>query len=99
MQFLNTQGQVAKQAVYTLEPGKGAFLDLSRDQLPGDSRVEIRAMLLFGYSGGANPPPLVLQKFDCNIVPSLEIYDSKSGKTRLVLTEAKPLPPPATPVQ
>ena len=99
LQFLDDQGAVLKQAVVTLEPGKAASLDLSRDQLPGGSRVEIRAVLLFGYFGGANPPPAVLQRFDCNILPSLQVYDNDTERTSIILTDAKPLPPPATPAQ
>ena len=92
LQFLDTQGQVLKQTVVTLRPGKSASLDLSHDQLPGDDlRAEIRTVLLFGYSGGAPPGPEILQQFDCNIVPSLEVYDNDTGRTSFVLTDAKPL--------
>jgi hypothetical protein len=99
LRFLDTEGHVIKQSIVTLEPGKAASLDLSRDELPGDSRAEVRAELLFGYSGGANPPALVLQQFDCNIVPSLEVFDAQTQKTSVILTDAKPLPLPATPAQ
>ena len=93
LQFLDTQGQQLKQSVVTLGSGKGASLDLSRDQAPGDdARVQIRVVLLFGYSGGAAPGPDVLQQFDCNIVPSLEVYDNNTGRTSFILTDAKPLP-------
>jgi hypothetical protein len=93
MQFLDNQGQLLKQMVVSLQPGKGTSLDLSRDQLPGDDpRAEIRAVLLFGYSGGANPGPEVLQQYDCNIVPSVEVFDNNTGRTSFILTDAKPLP-------
>ncbi len=95
LQFLGIQGQRLKQTVVTLRPGKGATLDLSRDQVPGDDlRAEIRAVLLFGYSGGAAPGPDILQQFDCNIVPSIEVYDNDTGRTSFILTDAKPLPVP-----
>lgn len=100
LQFLDAQGQLLKQSAITLQPGKAGSLDLSSDELPGtDSRTEVRAVLRFGYSGGANPPPAILQQFDCNIVPSLEVYDNDTGRTSFVLTEAKPLPPPPIPAQ
>jgi hypothetical protein len=84
----------------TLRTGKAGSLDLSGDAIRGDSRrVQIRAVLLFGYFGGAPPGPGTLERFDCNIVPSLEIYDNQTGRTSLVVTDAKPLPPPATPAQ
>ena len=94
-QFLDAEGQLLKQAMIALKPGKAGALDLSRDELPSgnDSRVEVRAVLLFGYSGGANPPPGVLQRFKCDIVPSLEVFDNDTRKTSFILTQAKPLPP------
>jgi hypothetical protein len=95
LQFLDTKGQVLKQTAVTLPSGKATSLDLSRDAVPGDEvRAEIRAVLLFGYSGGASPGPDVLQQFDCNIVPSIEVYDNDTGKTNFILTDAKPLPLP-----
>ncbi len=95
LQFLDIQGQLLKQTVVTVRPGNGATLDLSRDQLPGDGlRAEIRAVLLFGYSGGTPPGPDILQQFDCNIVPSIEVYDNQTGRTSFILTDAKPLPQP-----
>jgi len=100
LQLLDTQGQVLKQTVVILQPGKAAFLDLNRDQAPlGDARVEIRAVLLFGYFGGAPPTPGILQNFDCNIVPSVEVYDGDTGKTSFILTETRALPGPASPAQ
>ena len=100
LQFLDADGQVLKQTVTTIRPGKGAYLDLRSDELhQNDARMPIRGVLLFGYSGGAPPGPGVLQAFDCNIVPSLEIFNSKTKQTSVVLTDTKPLPPPATPAQ
>jgi hypothetical protein len=100
LQFLDTEGQLLKQKVITLQAGKAASLDLGRSELPrgNDPRAEIRAVLLFGYSGGANPPPAVLQTFNCNIVPSLEVFDNDTGRTSFILTDAKQLPPLAIPV-
>ena len=100
LQFLAAHDRVVKQAVVTLGPRKVASLELSRDELSGeDARAEIRTVLLFGYYGGAVPAPRMLQHFNCKIIPSLVIYDSHTGRTRLTLTDAKPLPPPATPAQ
>jgi hypothetical protein len=100
LQFLDVRGQVVKQTVAALKRGEVASLDLSRDELPGgDSRAEIRTVLHFGYFGGAPPSPRMVERFDCNIVPGLEVYGGHAGKTRLGLTDAKPVPPPATPAQ
>jgi hypothetical protein len=101
LQFLDARDQVVKQTVAALKRGKVASLDLRQGELPReDSRAEIRAVLHFGYSGGAPPGPKMVERwFDCNIVPSLEVYDTHAGKSRLSLMDAKPLPPPPTPAQ
>lgn len=100
LQFLAAGGQMVKQTVVALRSRAVASLELSRGELPGeDARAEIRAVLLFGYYGGAPPGPGMLQRFDCKIVPSLEVYDNHTGRTRLTLTDAKPLPPPPRPAQ
>jgi hypothetical protein len=99
LQFLDRQGHPIKERVVTLPPGKSASLDVSHGELPRDNSVTtIRGVLLFGYRGGAPPGPWSVQKFDCNIVPRMEIYD-RSGRARMVLTEAKPLPTSPTPAQ
>jgi hypothetical protein len=100
LQFLDTRGRIVKQTVILLRPGEVGSLEVSRAELPGDnSRVEIRAVLLFGYYGGAPPVPAIARRFACNIVPSLQVFDARTGEIKLVLTDAKPLPPPATPAQ
>ena len=100
LQFLDTGGKVVKQTVVLLRPGNVASLEVSRAELPGnDSRAEIRAVLLFGYYGGAPLGPAIARHFNCNIVPSLQVFDARTGEIKLVLTDAKPLPPPATPAQ
>ncbi len=102
-QFLDSSGKVLKQASVNLQPGTSDGLDLSFDEisLPATSlRAQVRAVLLFGYSGGANPPPQILQQSMCgNLTPSLEVYDNVTQRTSLILTSAKPLPQPATPAQ
>ena len=100
LQFQDTTSRIVKQTVILLRPGEAGSLEVSRTELAGnDSRAEIRAVLLFGYYGGAPPSPAIARLFNCNIVPSLQVFDACTGKMKLVLTDAKPLPPPATPVQ
>ena len=90
---------MVREYVAALAVGKSVALDLNRDELAGDDRLSVRAVLVFGYSGGANPPPQLLQQMaTCNIVPSLEIYDNDTQKTSIVVTDAKPLPGPSMPV-
>jgi hypothetical protein len=101
LQFLDSNGNLLKQSKVNLLPGKAAALDLSWDELPrGDLRTSVRAVLLFGYSGGANPPAKIVQQSACgNLVPSLEVYANDSGRTSFVLTTVNTLPSPATPAQ
>ena len=96
LRFLDTKGTVLRENVVRLSAGQGAFLDLRRAQVsdqPG--RATVRAVLLFGFGGGGAPPgPDVRQNFDCNIVPTLELFDDSTGRTTVVLTDARPLPLP-----
>jgi hypothetical protein len=97
--FLDARRQVLKEAVAVLKAGEASELDLSRHDLPGNDSVEIHSILQFGYSGGAPPSPATLsERYDCNIVPSLEVY-GRAGTIRLRLTDTQPLPPPPVPQQ
>jgi hypothetical protein len=98
--FVDAQGQVLATKAVGLAPKQAAFLDIGKSQVPGDDvRGEIRAVLFFGYSGGAPPTADILQRFDCGIVPSFEVYDSNTGRTSFVLTGAQTLPGPPAPIQ
>lgn len=96
LRFLNAKGSVLRESVVQIPVGQGASLDLRRSQVsdqPG--RTSVRAVLLFGLAGGGAPPgPEVRQNFDCNIVPTLEMFDDSTGRTTLVLTDTRPLPLP-----
>jgi hypothetical protein len=97
--FLDAQGQVLATKAVGLAPSQAASFDLGKSQLAVDDvRGEFRAVLFFGYSGGAPPTPDILQQFDCGIVPSLEVYDGTTGRTTFVLTGAQILPGPPTPI-
>jgi hypothetical protein len=100
LQFLSGRGEVTKQTVVRLKRGEATSFDLSRGEL-GEcvSPITIRTVVLFGYYGGAPPGPAVASRFDCDIVPKLEVDASGGEKPRLILMDAKPLPPPATPAQ
>jgi hypothetical protein len=100
LQFLAADGAVLKQSRNNLSPGGSALLDLNWNDLSGYSlRAEIRAVLLFGYSGGANPPGRIVQQTACgSLVPSLEVFNASDGKTILILTHPLPLPAPTKPL-
>jgi len=101
LQFYDAQGQLLKElTIPRLEMGHSASLDVNRDDYPGGDRLSLRAILAFGYGGGANPPRQLLQQIAaCNIVPRMEIYDNHSGNIRVVVTDVRPLPGPNQPVQ
>lgn len=96
LRFLDAKGVVLRESVVQTPAGHGALLDLRRAQVseqPG--RASVRAVLLFGFAGGGAPAgPDARQNLDCNIVPTLELFDDSTGRTTLVLTDAKPLPLP-----
>lgn len=96
LRFLDAKGVVLRESVVQLPAGQGAFLDLRRapaSAQPG--RASVRAVLLFGFAGGGAPAgPDARQNFDCNIIPTLELFDDSTGRTTVVMTDAKPLPLP-----
>lgn len=94
LQFLDTSPKQVKQSSVQIPAGQSASLELLRSDLTGEKgRVEIRAVVLFGSSGGAAPP--TGRPTDCSgLVPSLEIYDRDTGKTRILVTTTKDLPTP-----
>jgi len=101
LEFLDTQGNVLKQSTVNLSPGNAAWLDLNQFELQTTAtRSEIRAVALFGYVGGANPPQPILRKTACNLlVPSLEIFDDATGRTSQILVTYKQLRQSASPAQ
>ena len=98
LQFLDTSGKQIKQNSAQIPAGQALSLELRHSDLPGDhQRSEVRAVLLFGSSGGAAPP--TTRTSDCgSLLPSLEVYDRDTGKTSLVVTGAKELPAPLLPL-
>ena len=98
-EFYGAAGELLKRSVIVnLRPGEVAFLDLSYNALPKSAgRTPIRAVLRFGYARGTPPDRETRALFECNILPSLEIFDSASGRAMLVLRDTGPLPPPSFP--
>jgi len=100
LQFYDAQGQLLKQiAVPDLAAGTADMLDLGRSELPGLDRAEIRAVVKTGYEGGAQPPAALPLNLTCNLLVTLEIFDTNTGRTILASTDSKPLPSSAVPLQ
>jgi hypothetical protein len=92
--FYGPAGELLKKTVNNnLAPGRSAFLDLSHNELPkGTERMQVRAVLKFGYDKGYPPDRETSALYTCNLLPSLEVFESASGRTSLLTTDAKPLP-------
>jgi hypothetical protein len=82
--FFDSNSKIIKQTFISLKSGQAGLLDLTAvevglTELKPDStaRVQIRGA---GYN-----PTLIPQPLSCNLVPTVEIFDSATGKTVTVL--------------
>jgi len=91
-QFLDQKATVLKEKTLEVPAGKSASIDFDYDRASSVKGLQLRAVLLFGQVGGAQPGPDARRTFDCNIVPSFELYDKPTGRTSVILTDWKPLP-------
>jgi hypothetical protein len=87
--FLDSDSKILNQMFVAVAPGKAAFLDLTMNIRDSD-RLQIRGI---GYNpllaaGSAIPQPL-----SCNLVLTLELFDTVSKRTVAVLTNFKDLTP------
>jgi hypothetical protein len=100
LQFYDSQGQLIKQkTVSDLAPGSADMLDMSRDELPGIGRVETRGVAITGSSTSMGVLPGTAVNLTCNLLVTLEIFDSNTGRTILETTDSKPLPDSTVPTQ
>lgn len=96
VEYLDNTGAVLKTASVTVNPGKSAWVDLHSDtdlNLAVGDRREIRATITIpgilppttasgGTSTTATPVPA------CKVIPTLEIFDSLTGRTQAALGRA-----------
>lgn len=87
--IVDDQGNVLQTAQILVNPGKSTNLDFV---MSASGRLEIRALISFTQptptaSGTTVPIPVSV----CNLVPSLEIFDTGTGKTETVLTDFRSL--------
>ena len=72
--FVDSSGRVLGRSVERLEPDHATFLDFTPSSVDiGPGRLQIHAW--FEYETGGSP----------KVIPSLELFDNDTGKTRLVL--------------
>ena len=95
--FVNANGKVLKSTMLTVAPGQSQNFDLRSDVdlslLPGDRR-EIRAtitspVLIPPPNAAASTPPVPL----CKLIPTLEIFDTVTGRTLVTLGHVTTIPP------
>lgn len=90
--FVDSQGKVLKQTFVSLQSGKAALLDLTvNDEMleahrDGDNddapqRIAIRGI---GYNPLLGPAAIPVP-LSCNLLPTLELFDTRSGRTRVIL--------------
>ncbi|HLG97743.1 MAG TPA: hypothetical protein VKX49_15620 [Bryobacteraceae bacterium] len=96
--FVDDTGNVLKSATFSIPPGQSKSLQLRSDTdlnltVQGDRR-QIRAMVASPSFAPATPNAAA-----CRLAPTLEVLDTTSGKTEVVLTQVTAVPgvvaPPA----
>jgi hypothetical protein len=80
--FLDSDGKILKQMVASLASRKAALIDLAA--VPGAGRMEIRGI---GYNPLLSPVAAIPQPVSCILVPTLEVFDTETGKTAVILAD------------
>jgi hypothetical protein len=97
--FLDSDSKILKQTFVSVGFGKAAFLDLKMSD-GGSGRVQIRGI---GYNPLLSPGAAIPQPLSCNLVPTLELFDTDTGRTVAILGDfTRPGPsvsPPPVPAQ
>jgi hypothetical protein len=91
--FLDSDGKILKQMVASVPSGKAAFVDLPASPGPSGGRIEIRGI---GYNPLLSPVAAVPQPVSCNLVPTLELFDTETTKTVAIVSDFRSLT--ATPI-
>lgn len=88
--FLDSDGQILKQMFVFVASGKAAFLDLSFSDISSNDRATPSARLPIrgiSYNPLLSPGPAIPQSLACNLVPTLELFDTDTGRTSAVVTD------------
>jgi hypothetical protein len=95
LSFMDDQGATLETATMTIDSGKAVHLDLVHDTVTSNStRLQIRGVILQVVTPSGPPvtPFPIPFPFGCSVAPTLEIFDSATGITTVVLESAKGLP-------
>ena len=91
--FLDSNSKILKQTFVSLKSGQSALLDLAGNEAGNASaqnghktdsaqRVPIRGI---GYNPLLAPGSAIPQPLSCNLVPTLELFDTDTGRTVAIL--------------
>jgi len=91
--FQDADGRILKQMFVSVMAGKAAQLDLTLSDSDGkasdqgrevNARVQIRGI---GYNPLLSPGSGTPQPPSCNLVPTLELFDTVTGRTAVIVTD------------
>jgi hypothetical protein len=92
--FQDADGRILKQMFVSVMTGKAALLDLTQTDIAGKARDqgrEVNATRLqirgIGYNPLLNPGSAIPQPLSCNLVPTLELFDTETGRTAVIVTD------------
>jgi len=81
--FLDSDSKILKQMFVSVGFGKAAFVDLVTGK-SGPGRFQIRGI---GYNPLLTPGPAIPQPLSCSFVPTLELFDTETGRTAVIVTD------------
>jgi hypothetical protein len=90
--FVDSTGTVLKSATLVVPPGKSMSLSLRSDtdlNLAAGDRREIRATITIPPMF---PPTAIVSAPSCTLIPTLEMLDTASGRTLVVLGRVETVP-------
>jgi hypothetical protein len=77
--FLDSDSKILKQMFVSVGFGKAAFVDL----VNSGARIQIRGI---GYNPLLRPESAIPQPLSCQLVPTLELFDTETGRTTTIVT-------------
>jgi len=81
--FLDSDSKILKQMFVSVGFGNAAFVDLAMGNI-GPGRVQIRGI---GYNPLLTPGSAIPQPLSCSFVPTLELFDTETGRTSAIVTD------------
>src|SRR5215831_12869936 len=78
--FLDSDSKILKQMFVSVGSGKAAFVDL----VNSGARIQIRGI---GYNPLLSPVAAIPQPLSCQLVPTLELFDTENGRTTAIVTD------------